>query len=626
MFYEEEEQTKHDKGQKRNEPLILHASDFVAEFKEFADIDIGAKAGTSACVHPNVPLWNDQIKSFYKPCEPAKCTSEEDWVYTANGKFYISSKAEQKFGEINCAYKPVVFDHNDDSKVLDEINPMQNGSLLKSDAFKVLCKAKNGKTYSNIHACISPTAKRDNVFDNKTKYNVLMYGFDSVSRNVFKRFLPNTHEYFTNVLGGKVLNEYNIVGDGTPQALFPILTGRKETEIPEVRRGHDDAKQVDEFLEFIWKRFEKRGYVTQWGEDMAEVGTFTYRMLGFKNKPVNHYIRPFYLEVAKSVKIKHFCHGSKRIHEIFINWLKEGLITNVGRPFFTFGFFSGYSHNTNDCVGLLDEDNVDFLKYMNSLGLLKNTFVLLMSDHGARYGNLRQTEQGKLEERMPYFGIFVPPEFRKEHPNKYIAFLENTKKLVTPFDIYETFMEINEEKNEYKPTDRTSYSLFSNIPMERTCQSAGIEAHWCACLAWKNTSVSENHVINTARESVNMFNEMIGEYSIMCHKLDLKHITRAIKLESNENVLKFKESKDIDGRIADMSAKTKPLQAFYQITMETTPGNGLFEVTSSVDLQSGQVFISKEDISRINKYYDAPKCIVKRKPELRPYCVCKENI
>jgi len=33
---------------------------------------------------------------------------------------------------------------------------------------------------------------------------------------------------------------------------------------------------------FIWNDFAKNGYATAWGEDMANVGTFTYRLKGFQ--------------------------------------------------------------------------------------------------------------------------------------------------------------------------------------------------------------------------------------------------------------------------------------------------------------------------------------------------------
>lgn len=57
------------------------------------------------------------------------------------------------------------------------------------------------------------------------RLNVLMFGFDSLSRNMFIRHLPRTYHYLHETLQMIDLRGYNIVGDGTPQALIPILTG-----------------------------------------------------------------------------------------------------------------------------------------------------------------------------------------------------------------------------------------------------------------------------------------------------------------------------------------------------------------------------------------------------------------
>lgn len=56
--------------------------------------------------------------------------------------------------------------------------------------------------------------------------NVLMFGFDSLSRNTFIRKLPRSYSFLKNQLDAVVMGGYNIVGDGTPQALIPILTGK----------------------------------------------------------------------------------------------------------------------------------------------------------------------------------------------------------------------------------------------------------------------------------------------------------------------------------------------------------------------------------------------------------------
>lgn len=45
----------------------------------------------------------------------------------------------------------------------------------------------------------------ENVPKDALKLNVLMFGFDSLSRNTFIRKLPKSYKYLTNILGGHIL-------------------------------------------------------------------------------------------------------------------------------------------------------------------------------------------------------------------------------------------------------------------------------------------------------------------------------------------------------------------------------------------------------------------------------------
>jgi hypothetical protein len=578
-----------------------------------------------ACIHPNLSLWNKEFENYFEKVEPIKCSDEMDWVYTGNGRFYISQSAVNKYGKIKCAYVPVV-NSNDKSKDLKPIIPMLNGSALVSDAFKVSCKSAKGHKYANVHACIAPTTNRV-PFENASatdRYNVLVFGFDSISRQTFMRLLPKTHKYFTEVLGGSLLEGYNIVGDGTTQALMPILTGKRETEIPEVRRGKRGAKYVDQILEFIWKRYERKNYVTQWGEDLANIGTFNYRLLGFKDQPVNHYMRPFYLAAMPIYgHFNRYCLGSRTRHTVYIDWLKEGLESNKGRNFFTFGFFSEYSHSNNNPIVLADDDNVAFFEYLRNNKYLDKTFLIIMSDHGARFGSIRMTEQGKLEERMPYFGVYVPDIFKTTYPEKYANLLTNTKRLVIPSDIHETFLDIIGETSSSTGKSRKVYSLFSSIPEDRTCKDAEIEPHWCACLKLEATSLSDHDIIISVQKIISHINDLLRNFMTLCHQLSLSKIIKSFSFKTNDQILKFKRSLDKDGRIPDLSDKLFNALVHYQITFETVPGNAIFEGTVLMNRKSGEIEASEKDISRLNRYYDDAKCIEGSQPSLRPYCFCK---
>lgn len=143
-----------------------------------------------------------------------------------------------------------------------------------------------------------------------------MFGFDSLSRNTFERKLPRSYRYMRQNLETLVLEGYNIVGDGTPQAIIPILTGKIEPELPDTRKRTDNTNFVNVYP-MIWKKYKQAGYVTGYMEDMPYVGTFTYRLKGFKEQPTDHYMRPYYLAASPYFKYSRpFCLGGMPRHSV----------------------------------------------------------------------------------------------------------------------------------------------------------------------------------------------------------------------------------------------------------------------------------------------------------------------
>lgn len=70
------------------------------------------------------------------------------------------------------------------------------------------------------------------------------------------------------------------MGDGTPQALTPILTGKTELELPDVRKRFAHSHPVDVYP-FIWNDYQQNGYVTAFLEDLPDTGVYQYRLRGF---------------------------------------------------------------------------------------------------------------------------------------------------------------------------------------------------------------------------------------------------------------------------------------------------------------------------------------------------------
>lgn len=65
-----------------------------------------------------------------------------------------------------------------------------------------------------------------------------------------------------------------------------------------------------------------------------------------------------------------------------------------------------------------------------------------ISNFYCRFAKVRNTIQGKQEERLPFFSFVFPDWFKKQHKKKYDNFKTNVDRLTTPFDIHATLIDI----------------------------------------------------------------------------------------------------------------------------------------------------------------------------------------
>jgi len=118
------------------------------------------------------------------------------------------------------------------------------------------------------------------------------------------------------------------------------------------------------------------------------MGTFTYRMLGFTDQPVDHYMRTYYM-VAERRYHQHlaYCSGSVPRHQIMLHSMRQFLEAYPAPTTlkFLFLFHSEYSHGHNNLLRLADDDLRDHLNYLLTSGHLNQSLLVLMSDHGARF-------------------------------------------------------------------------------------------------------------------------------------------------------------------------------------------------------------------------------------------------
>ena len=278
----------------------------------------------------------------------------------------------------------------------------------------------------------------------------------------------------------------------------------------------------------------------------------------------------------------------------------------------------------------LDNDTETFLREFSTSPHGKNTAVFVLGDHGLRTGRARSTLQGKLEERLPFLALMLPPRFRS-HRAEMENLRRNSHILTSHFDLYATLQHLRTFPHLNSKVGATKFgaSLFTDIGrLNRTCEDAGVEKHWCPCLNFqtvdwrndKNVGLLASRLI----EFINKRNE--GTVPGKCEVLKLQRIWRAGRRTPNTEVNQFTGTKTKKGSCDSCDVQYDKSKNFtrylYEVNFSLRPGGGRFEGNGVVYLGGGGIVID-EQISRTNLYGDQPKCISEQFPHLRAFCYCK---
>uniref|UniRef100_A0A0N4Z9Q6 Type I phosphodiesterase / nucleotide pyrophosphatase family protein n=1 Tax=Parastrongyloides trichosuri TaxID=131310 RepID=A0A0N4Z9Q6_PARTI len=519
-------------------------------------------------------------------------------------------------------------------KIIDKF-PYNN---FLSDFFHLKCTTTNNGNKWNKYFMRAILDKKnlDKSKNDNEKLNVHIISYDSLSQMAFRRLLPKTVRYFEDEMNGIVLNGYNIVGDGTPQAFIPILTGQTEIEQNTTRKADYNSKYVDEVYNFVWKHFSNNGYVTSYGEDAYNVGTFQYRLNGFKAKPTDHYTRPSFKYTEKIFGDN--CFDGSSQHKEWLDYTTSivELYNKYNISRFSLFHHSALTHDFTTRGANGDIDLYENIKYNFESGNFDNDIVILMADHGHRFAKFRKTYQGQLEERLPFLGISLPKKFKKTKIGGlfYKNLVKNKDTLTSPFDYHESLLDIlylpkEEELIKEQSLDKRGLSFFRPIPKKRSCFDAKIEAHWCTCLQWTdvwNEVGYKSSVDVSSKIFVSEVNKILEPYISLCSPIKLDHIIESKWLIPNKDMINYRSSLDRHGFVPDLSGDGIISEAFIKIKLLTQPNKAIYDFTVLFNFYNSEININVWTVSRINKYGDSPHCIIDKVFKLAPFCVCYDKV
>ncbi|KAH7952682.1 hypothetical protein HPB49_000410 [Dermacentor silvarum] len=414
------------------------------------------------------------------------------------------------------------------------------------------------------------------------KLNVLMVGVDSISNLNFERHMPRTKTFLKDVLGAVQLHGYTKIGDNTFPNIVALLTGH----FLEYYWNESLSRFTFDGLDFVWKDFAKRGYRSLFAEDAPSIATFNYLKHGFAKPPADYYLRPLCLATENSAvrsKAGRHCWGSKMEMEVVFDYLADFVEACQSRPHFGFAFVARLTHDSLNNAGYADAPSVRLLERLYGSGALKNTLLVFFSDHGLRFGPIRSTFVGKLEERMPIMFLAFPEAFAQQYPAATVA-------------------TANEHSATHDAVRRARYAAAPGFVLARPSPPDD---------AWRQpvprgrnrtvVSVNDPGVINASHALVSAVNSQLEHRAELCSPLALDKVIDATVSQPNDKVLRFvRHYHDVIGRGVQLGKRvTAPLD--YMVTVMVKPSNALLEATIRY-YEPTEQYVVLGDVSRLNSH------------------------
>lgn len=447
--------------------------------------------------------------------------------------------------------------------------------------------------------------KKATIQDSRSKqaqrYSVFILVIESMSRINFNRFLNLTSEAIEEKVRSGETTFCNLKGlskhaDNSFPNMIALLANEDYRNL--------DSKIADDgpydSLDFIWKRFNASGYKTSFLEESPWFTLFNYNSKGFVHQPTDYYPRPFWIVVKNRFKPFPYdvCYGSEPKVEILLRQGKsfhlQGKMNKI--PTFTFLMSIEVNHNDFNELKNMDKHLSSFIQNFD----YENTVFILMGDHGNRFGPSLETRIGWTDERMPFFGIFLPKSLTEPYPSIVENLKANEYSLTTWFDIHSMLQDVADNNFTQISRNQKNSATFSpwreKIPATRTCEEARIPSSYCVCDQLEPVVIDDKEADSIGHLFVDHINDKLKSVENVCQNLRLKEVQ-----STWGNVDQF----DHEG-----------IQ-YLEVTISVEPSGGIFR---AIFRRTRQGMELKGEITRINAYGNQSSCLEKR--SLKPFCYC----
>ncbi|XP_077485810.1 uncharacterized protein LOC144096809 [Amblyomma americanum] len=557
---------------------------------------------TPGCKFPSYDPFHWTIRVHYKNLSGSNevvCNRSRDLVSFADrhtpvlNEQLLASQFNETAKSIACFYAEVLRNLTapvpDNTTVYGIWRQVHFGQPLKGQYILIECYRVQGEPLFHQYAFLAKRKKSPGRgFDARTrrrKMNVLILGIDTTSRLATIRHLPRTRRYLKQELNAFELVGYNKVGKGSFENQIPLLTGfsgKAMNRLMEKIRHYDAVPH-------LMSVYRKRGYRTLFLEEDPLYGLFMNPLpLGFSHMPADYYPRAIMTKFARPT-----CSVLRYVNE---------LLSSNEQAMFAYVWLSEMSHDDFNGVGHLDVPVESLLRNLSASGALSNTALLVMSDHGLRFGAARRTEVGREENKTPFCFLALPEHFLRRHPKAAVSLEVNQRRLVTAYDLHATLLTLADLPY-FKPrnTDK-GISLFKRVSPKRTCADASILPDDCACVESFQTPAEPATVRKLTRAVLAHINARASSgFPGKCSEWRLKGVDEAVLSTING---------------------TQGEELHFSLTFRTTP-EAYFDVRGSIPSAESAQDVHVDEIERLDAYEEQTRCLPAQHPE-RMVCSCKE--
>uniref|UniRef100_A0A7E4W0J9 Sulfatase domain-containing protein n=1 Tax=Panagrellus redivivus TaxID=6233 RepID=A0A7E4W0J9_PANRE len=568
------------------------------------------------CDLPHLDPWDPSIEKLVevdntpKTCEP----SLKQHTILQNGVLIKTTNDN----ETTCAYRclqPV----NDYLLSYDVWQNITDEATPECDIVETKCFDNAGSSdspfYEFMHAQVyrNETLKKK---ENATLPSVHVIIVDSVSHSSFIRMQPRTYYELMSNYEAIPFPHLNKIAVNSRQNALAIFFGKSQQRIHKSRvsvgyesdysKDADCVKHLDND-QWIGKRFKEAGYTTMMCDDWA-MGPFNWPdCKGFLKKATDHMMKPFQLKVeAKDYKNQNISYNvyngvCKETYETLMEYLDDFIGAYPDEPTFSLTWNIEVAHNNNSHLHHADNYFYNFFKRNEEK--LNNSFVFILGDHGLRYGDLRKTPIGEIEDNNPFLLMTLPYSLRND-PKIMPTVRQNARQLITHYDLYATFVDIARPIDNSTTPDKLimhGSSLLRPLPQPRTCDRLRVPFEHCICQRTKTDSSDYSELGKMA--AVKMVAEMNQAV-----KSDLKIKDICVPLALNQTA---------PINVEPMNAKNQ--FSVYKITYSVTPGDGQF--WGMATREDGKIKIISARFPRLNAYAKTAFCA--KGSAFAAYCYCK---